>query len=73
MATSNARFQTIVDGTCEMRDCHHASGWVAIVTGRYGEDGLAAYCDAHAEALEDSATHTFIGGCEPITDAAEQD
>lgn len=67
MATSNARFETIVDGTCEMRDCHHGDGlYVAIVTGQYGTPGLATYCTDHAEALADSDNHEFIGQAEPI-------
>lgn len=69
MATRNARFTTIVAGTCEMRDCHHGGElYVAIVTGEYGTPGLASYCAAHAEALAESENHEFIGQAEPIRD-----
>lgn len=49
-----------VPSTCESVDCSNDSSVVMIVTGEYGEDGLAAYCDDHADDHAESDNHTAV-------------
>lgn len=50
-----------VSGTCEHHTCERASEVTMVVTGQYGEDGIAAYCEDHAADRDDTDAHTAIG------------
>lgn len=49
-----------VSRTCEDADCHRPAEIATIVTGDYGADGIAVYCEECAADRDDSANHTAI-------------
>jgi len=44
-----ATIKQLVSDICEHKDCARRSTVAYVVTGEFGKDGIAVYCDHHAE------------------------
>jgi len=50
-----------VSGTCEHKNCERAPEFAFVVSGDAGKDGVAVYCERHADHFADSRdSHTAL-------------
>jgi len=50
-----------VSQMCEDKDCQAPAEFAFVVTGDFGKDGIAVYCDDHATERDRSDVHTAVG------------
>lgn len=50
-----------VSGTCEHKDCEQNAEIAFVVSGDFGKDGVAVYCESHADRFaEPRDSHTAL-------------
>jgi hypothetical protein len=50
-----------VEGVCQHKYCRETGEYAYVVTGEFGEDGVAVYCTQHSEQWADeSESHSAI-------------
>lgn len=59
--SNNATFTVGVSQVCEDRDCVAPASHAFFISAQYGTDGIAVYCDLHAEDKETSDAHSELG------------
>lgn len=72
MSDTNAVTTIPVSRTCEDKDCKQPAEVATVVTGEYGKDGIAVYCNSCAGDRDVSENHTPVGTVE-VGPSSQQD